>query len=350
MDIVQHLGKEHYDILLVLQLVDCHIGQNATAALAQHICRDLQVLDLSNNKLSQQAMQGLVKGDWPLLFALDLSKNCMLNAQAISQLRLTNWTALHSLCLSYVPFSPAMMQQLVQISLPKLSTLVLEFCRLGTSAIAELASAVWPDLATLQLSHNDMGAGAALALQLTPLSKLSCLDVSSCGLDADGMQHLVQAEWSHLTELNIASNRLDAEAISRLITAEWKDFDRLNLAGQMLHLDAMEHLLMGNWPELTCLMLDWSCVDDDAVAALLGSHKDREMLAARISYPRHLHLDFDQPGVERLHSNVLQWPKLTSILLGLSNPQDNKHFWNPAVRVSCSCRVLRDFIGYIGPG
>lgn len=280
-------------------------GIKTMSALVNSKWRNLTKLSLAMDQFDSQVMQQLVKGEWPCLETLALTSKRHLGANGTTWLKTPNWTSLQQLELTSTPINAAMMQLIVRLPLPLLTTMRLMSCRIGTLAAEELRNGNWPCLTDLDMSQNLMAANAMASLALAAIPNLEVLRLPHTRMNAAGMQQLVQAAWPKLLELNVSHNELDCEAVGYLVTCQWSSLKRLNLASNEIDRSGIQVLVKGNWPKLQKLMLDpFSLIHQNSAAIL-------EFTRADLLKPGRCFTDV----VCRNKSPRKLWPNLTKIMV-----------------------------------
>ena len=153
---VQQLFRQDWTNCCKLKLSHVKSAEAASAILTKlssiewpslHIPK----LSLSSYNFDSQAMQQLARGRcWPYLTTLTLT-HALLSVEAISELNAANWPMLRNLCFVIVPFSAAVMKQLLQACPATLFDLTFQYCKISTGALMELERADRPNLKHLHL-------------------------------------------------------------------------------------------------------------------------------------------------------------------------------------------------------
>lgn len=193
-----------------------------------------------------QHLQVLVKGEWPKLVSLDLSrldltfKSSLGASNNIAQLCQGHWPALKVLNLSHTQLNSAAIHSLTEVKLPKLETLDLSWNWLDDSAALQLTRAQWPEMQHLSLRFNLLRAPAVAALSTS---------------------------WPTLKSLNLRSNFIDSEATAQLTKGQWPMLEHLDLRSNRTT-DACK-LREGMWPQLKIIAIDSSVLGSADVSWLL---------------------------------------------------------------------------------
>ena len=132
----------------------------------------LSSLDLSGNDVAKPACWAeRVKGEWPNLTHLDLSRN-HLDTSFFGQLKNAKWPLLGSL---------------------------------------NLHSALYQVSATAQAQHE-----ALQGIVQCDWHHLQSLGLASCGLNPEAMQTICQAQWSNLRVVDVTANSMSGDAMRYL--------------------------------------------------------------------------------------------------------------------------------------
>ena len=216
---------------------DMGISHLTHAALTDEIYRTmtpppwalLEELDLSSNKLSQDAIHILHARPWPKLRQLNLSDN----------------DDLYGLTFLVLARKNDSIRQW-----PVLQALHLSGARMGrTFALPLLQKASWPQLKSLTLTTN------------------TTITVS---LNSIEMRHLVQAGMSSLEKLDFTKYWLDDAGASQLSKGKWPKLRQLKASGAAR--DLVPHIVRGKWPLLEALDIGGFSLDDFALHELTRGH------------------------------------------------------------------------------
>jgi Ran GTPase-activating protein (RanGAP) involved in mRNA processing and transport len=184
----------------------------------------LEVLDLSKNRLSPKGVHALLHRTWPKLRRIDLSDN-PIGASSVEGLVQTNrLPALRALRVRGVGLGPEGASRLASCSeAARLTELDLADNAIGEAGTEAIASSSWLDgLTALGLSKNGIGDRGvrSLAARRSMIAVLE-LDLSDNALGEMAARMLFNAgPWPELTALDLSDNVLGPDAASMLITSQ----------------------------------------------------------------------------------------------------------------------------------
>ena len=229
---------EKWPNLEVLNLSSSHLDPGSIVHLIKPKFSKLQSLDLRYNDLNYIAVSEVIKGGWPQLRKLALSRgigedSCHLLVKAVASK--VEWPSLKHLDLSCnKQMDEGAMKKLVHGEWPWLDTIILSGCLLDAKAVSRFSKAKWNNLKNLDLSSNPIGSAAIASLAKGAFRKLEVLKLVCCDLDSAAIEHLSKGRWPKLLVINISMNKVEAAALTGLAAADWPVLEELNLADNEL--------------------------------------------------------------------------------------------------------------------
>jgi len=187
-----------------------------------------------HNNLDFMAVSEVIKGGWPILKKIALSRNltedsCHLLVKEPTANKI-EWPCLEYLDLSCNALDARAIQKLTKGSWPWLNTLILFANRLDAAAISKLSKANWAHMRYLDLSGNRLKADGISKLVKANFRKLEVLKIADTDLDSSAVPHLIKGRWSKLLVADISFNKIEGTAITSLITADWPLLETLKMA------------------------------------------------------------------------------------------------------------------------
>lgn len=267
--------------------------------LAAGVWTSLTALNFSQNFLDAKGMAELIRGDWPRLRSLDLSRNLWSATHFVAVLAKAHWTAVQDLNLESNQFTEDDFYQLGQLKWAHLTRLNIAHCldqidrqvsmkhvaagcwpqlaaldvscnRLSAEDVAELVQGHWPALQSLSLAHSGHGITAQLAG--SAWTSLQHVDLRGCRLTAKEASLL--AGWPHLVSLNLRgcfgyskSYKLTA-AMGRISRGAWPALAALDVRDNRLEVSISE---LEFWAKLREVKLSGNKIDGPSLLALVGS-------------------------------------------------------------------------------
>lgn len=225
---------EKWPNLEVLNLSSSQLDPGSMVHLIKPKFSKLQSLDLRYNDLNYIAVGEVIKGGWPQLRKLALSRgvdedSCHLLVKAVASK--IEWPSMEHLDLSCnKQLDEGAMKKLVRGEWPWLDTVILAGCMLDAKAVSRLSKAKWKNLKNLDLSSNPIGSAAIASLCKGSFRKLEVLKLVCCDLDSASIEHLSKGRWPKLIVVNISMNKVEAAALTGLAAADWPVLVELNLA------------------------------------------------------------------------------------------------------------------------
>lgn len=229
---------EKWPNLEILNLSSSQLDPGSIVHLIKPKFSKLQSLDLRYNDLNYIAVSEVIKGGWPQLRKLALSRgidedSCHLLVKAVASK--IEWPSLEHLDLSCnKQLDEGAMKKLVRGEWPWLDTVILSGCLLDAKAVSRLSKAKWSNLKNLDLSSNAIGSAAIASLAKGSFRKLEVLNLVCCDLDSATVEHLSKGRWPKLLVVNISMNKVKAAALTGLAAADWPVLEELNLADNEL--------------------------------------------------------------------------------------------------------------------
>ena len=229
---------EKWPNLEVLNLSSSQLDPGSIVHLIKPKFSKLQSLDLRYNDLNYIAVGEVIKGGWPQLRKLALSRgidedSCHLLVKAVASK--IEWPSLEYLDLSCnKQLGEGAMKKLTRGEWPWLDTVNLSGCLLDAKAVSRLSKAKWGNLKNLDLSSNPIGNAAIASLAKGAFRKLEVLKLVCCDLDSSSIEHLSRGRWPKILVVNLSMNKLEATALSGLAAADWPLLEELNLANNEL--------------------------------------------------------------------------------------------------------------------
>ena len=229
---------EKWPNLEVLNLSSSQLDPGSIVHLIKPKFSKLHSLDLRYNDLNYIAVGEVIKGGWPQLRKLALSRgidedSCHLLVKAVASK--IEWPSLEHLDLSCnKQLDEGAIKKLVRGEWPWLDTVILSSCLLNAKAVSRLSKAKWSTQKNLDLSSNPIGSAAIASLAKGSFRKLEVLKLVCCDLDSASVENLSKGRWPKLLVLNISMNKVAAAALTCLAAADWPVLDELNLANNEL--------------------------------------------------------------------------------------------------------------------
>ena len=208
-------------------------GRAAMSSIVQCNWPKLKDLNIGSTAIGAAAVDVLSKGQWPILEALALDDNDILDVAALVQ---ANWPHLKALSFGLGQLSDVAVKDLTRCDFSALETLDLSHCFLHDECLAALSDAHWPSLKVLSLHgvYFDDEDTVELARMLTRARwpRLEKLDIQSCELQSEGFALLNTCCWPSLRFLSFTTNLDETEAI-KTCQQTWPRL-RFSLAGSSL--------------------------------------------------------------------------------------------------------------------
>ena len=274
---MQSLAQYSWPALRSLTLSASQLDQDHMTHLAACSCPNLTHLDLSSNKLGEEAMFrfSVVGENWPKLESLNLSSS-QLDPGSLVHLIKPKFSKLQSLDLRYNDLNYIAVGEVVKGGWPELRKLALsrgidvDSCHLLTKAVANKIE--WPSLEHLDLSCNkQLNEGALKKLTRGEWPWLDTIILSGCLLDAKAVSRLAKAKWANMKHLDLSSNPIGSAAIASLIKGSFRKLEVLKLVCCDLDSSAVESLSKGRWPKILVVNISMNKIEGAAIPGLANA-------------------------------------------------------------------------------
>ena len=271
---IRNLVQNSWPALRSLTLSGSQFDQDHMTHLAECACANLINLDLSSNRLGEEAMFRFssVGEKWPVLETLNLSSS-QLDPGSMVHLIKPKFSKLQSLDLRYNDLNYIAVGEIVKGGWPELRRIALsrgvgeDSCHLLTKAVANKVE--WPSLEHLDLSCNKtLDEGAMKKLTRGEWPWLDTVILSGCILDAKAVSRVSRARWNNLKHLDLSANPIGSIAVASLIKGSFRKLEVLKLVCCDLESSAIEHLSKGRWPKLLVVDISMNKIDGAAIPGL----------------------------------------------------------------------------------
>jgi len=287
--VMKQLSKGRWQRLSHFALCSRQLDTASILLLFKGKWAQLHQLRLTLSCLDATVVAQLSTDGWSSLRYLELTSSAVPDAEAILHLATLNLPQLAYLHMIRIHVCPAMVQQLSQAPLLKLTSLFLRSAGLSTTALLKFAQADWSRLEYLDLSQNrSMRAAAIRHLVQALLPNHRGLNLSECGLDDLAIQWLIEGAWPMLQDLHLSTNHLDTRAVKYLAKCNWVSLMHLRLENNKYDSQAIEELLKGNWHHLMLLSIDLTALNTVNIGILrIGPHQLLECQRAKQQKSNH---------------------------------------------------------------
>lgn len=268
---IRSLVQNSWPALRTLTLSSAQLDQDHMTHLTECACPNLTNLDLSSNRLGEEAMFrfSLVGEKWPVLETLNLSSS-QLDPGSMVHLIKPKFSKLQNLDLRYNDLNYIAVGEIVKGGWPELRRIALsrgvgeDSCHLLTKAVANKIE--WPSLEHLDLSCNKtLDEGAMKKLTRGEWPWLDTVILSGCVLDAKAVSRLSKAKWNNMKHLDLSANPFGSTAVTSLIKGSFRKLEVLKLVCCDLDSSAIEHLSKGRWPKILVVDISMNKIDGAAI-------------------------------------------------------------------------------------
>ena len=257
-NLVESLLQKNWFELKEVNLSNCGITQKEVEVMVNKgTWSQLEHLNVSENNISNEALEILCQGDWPRLEIFNLRKTKIKTVGIETIVKKSKWAQIKQLNLSYNEIDDEGLQILAQENWPLLETLNLEKTAGTKKGLLHLISnPKWVNLQELKFGWN--GENTAKNLVQKNWHLLEELDLSDSRIAQNELELIVnECNWPQLKHLNLSSNHeLNDEGLAILCQGNWPMLETLNLENTGVTKRALlSFLLYANWPNLKTLLL-----------------------------------------------------------------------------------------------
>ncbi len=253
---MQHLatcarqGTKSWQGLESLMLADVKLSLPACLKLAVADWPSIKTIRLRKTGMSAPGLRSVVSASWTdTLESLDLSCNIMASAHFEQLFTDIHWRKLHCLNLSFNKIDEDAAAWLIQGQTPALAVLNLRCCDIKAEGMQQLVKAEWLMLQDINLSRNSFDAAAFTNLPESFWPYIQVLNLSDCELDIKGISLLKAVAWPYLQSLDLSRNKLHPDALFMLNKCEWP-IRHLNISRTSMTCRGFQTFTQGLWPEL----------------------------------------------------------------------------------------------------
>lgn len=277
------LAKAPWTDIEILDCKNCGVHVHGGRALITCALRwtGLRKLSLGYCSIDSEGLARMAGAHFPYLTSLDLSHNDLGPSAGVplEQLAL-QCPNLGELDLSCNKLEMEGLKHILKVELKNLQMVQLQQLKLNAESGILLGSAKWPRLRKLDVSLNELGDHGIVGVCRGEWPELQELNLSGITFGIEGAEALRAAaggyspKWPCLKRLDRSESKNCDRTLNVLCRGHWEGLEYLSLELSNLGIDGSRCLAAaagaGRLPSLATLELQKTCIDADAINALLS--------------------------------------------------------------------------------